>query len=128
MKMQVKDVMIAPVKTTTLDSNAGYIRELMERKEIHSIPIIDIGPDKKVNVMGIVTATDLRGLTDESVLAEDIMTKKVIFVSPESSVRAAAKTMLYHEVHHLVVMNNSTIVGMLSALDFVRMVAEEKVA
>lgn len=126
MSKLVKDIMVAPVKTTTLKSNAGYIRELMERKEVHSIPIVHVSAENKFEVRGIVTATDLRGVTDESTLAEDIMTEKVISISPEASIQAAAKTMLFHDIHHLVVVHEDGIVGMLSALDFVRMAAEQR--
>ncbi len=128
MRMQVKDIMMAPVKTTTAESDASYLRELMERKRVHSIPIVEIINENNFEIRGIVTATDLRGLTDEAIQAEDIMTSKVHVVSPESSVQAAAKMMLRHEVHHLVVMHEGRIVGMLSALDFVKLVAEHQFA
>lgn len=122
--MQVKDIMAAPVKATTANSNAGYLRELMERKKVNSIPIVEVISEKNIKIRGIVTATDLRGQTDESIKAEDIMTKNVHVVSPELSAQAAAKMMLQHEIHHLVVMHEGVVVGMLSALDFVRLVAE----
>ena len=127
MRILVRDIMMAPVKTTTADSDAAYLRELMERKEVHSIPIVEVLGEGEFKIKGIVTATDLRGQTDETVAAEDIMTTKVVVVSPDSSVQVAARTMLYHYIHHLVVMDDDVIVGMLSSLDFVKLVAEREV-
>jgi CBS domain-containing protein len=123
MQILVKDFMKTPVVTTVLNSEAGYVRELMERKDVNAIPVVALN-GAKAHLKGIVTSTDLRGLEDESTLVEDIMTSNVLAIDKNADAKAAAALMLKHSVHHLVVMEEEEIVGMLSSLDFVKLVAE----
>lgn len=128
MRMQVKNIMRSPVVTVVADSDVKYARELMERKEVNAIPVVEFDEDKKITIRGIITSTDLRGVMDEETPVDFFMTTKVHVVSKNASAQAAAKMMLRHHVHHLVVMEDGRIVGMLSSMDFVKMVAEQKAA
>ena len=125
MRVQVKDFMSAPVVTTTTDSDVAYARELMERKNVSAIPVVDLG--EKISVRGIVTRHDICGVSDESTPVVELMTNKILTVSSDTSAQAAANRMLRNQVHHLVVMEEDRIVGMLSSMDFVRLVAEQQV-
>ena len=95
------------------------------RKGISAIPVVAL-EGERITIRGIVTSTDLRRINDESVPVTEIMAKKVHVVSKDAGVRAAAKMMLRHDVHHLVVMDEGRIVGMISALDFVQLIAENE--
>lgn len=119
--MQVKDIMKVPVVATTVESDAAYVRELMERKGVGCIPVV--GLDGRPN--GIVTADDIVGLPDESLNVAEVMTRPVFTIGPSVGVQAAAREMLQLNVHHLVVVDEGRLVGMLSSLDFVRVLAEE---
>ena len=44
---------------------------------------------------------------------KDIMTKKVIFVSPDTSVSEAAELMEKHKIHGLPVIDNKRVVGII---------------
>ncbi len=122
MRVQVKDFMITPVVSTTVKSNVGYVRELMERKEVNAIPVVEVNGE--INIRGMVTSTDLRGISDESISVEEVMSKKVHVVSRNSSAQSAANMMVRHSVHHLLVMNKGEIIGMISSFDFVKLVAK----
>ncbi len=122
MRVQVKDFMITPVVSTTIKSNVGYVRELMERKEVNAIPVVEVNGE--INIRGMVTSTDLRGISDESISVEEVMSKKVHVVSRNSSAQSAANMMVRHSVHHLLVMNKGEIIGMISSFDFVKLVAK----
>ncbi|MCH9822048.1 MAG: CBS domain-containing protein [Bacteroidetes bacterium] len=62
----------------------------------------------------------------EDAAVKDVMnTSSVHVVHIDSSAQAAANMMLKHKVHHIVVMDEGEIKGMLSSLDFVRLVAEK---
>ncbi len=122
MRVQVKDFMITPVVSTTIKSNVGYVRELMERKEVNAIPVVEVNGE--INIRGMVTSTDLRGISDESISVEEVMSKKVHVVSQNSSAQSAANMMVRHSVHHLLVMNKGEIIGMISSFDFVKLVAK----
>ena len=131
MRVQVKDFMSVPVFTTVVDSSVGYVRELMERKRVHAIPIVEVNDsevNKDVIIRGIITATDLRGVTDESIPVQEVMTERVFVITKNANAQAAAQMMLRQKVHHLVVMDEGHIVGMLSALDFVKLVADHQLS
>ena len=127
MRIQVKDFMATPVATAIGENKVSEIRALMDRKRIHALPIIRYDkkfPEVEVTIRGIVTSTDLSQDVSDRSLIEDIMTSKVHIIHPESSAQAAAKMMLKHQVHHLVVMDKGKIIGMVSSLDFVKLVAK----
>ena len=127
MRIQVKDFMSTPVITAEGERKIAQIRDLMKRKEIHAIPIIEYLkqlPENKKSIRGIITSTDLSDDIDGNTLVKDIMTEVVHVVHKNSSAQAAAKMMIKHHVHHIVVMDEGEIVGMISSLDFVKLVAE----
>ena len=127
MRIQVKDFMSSPVATAVGKNTIKEIRALMKRKGIHSVPIIRYTkklPEAEVKIRGIVTGSDLNKDIDERVVAEEIMTPKVHIIHKNSSAQSAAKMMLKYKVHHLVVMDEGKIIGMISSLDFVKLVAE----
>ena len=126
MRIQVKDFMSSPVSTAVGENRVNEVRSLMDRKGIHAIPIIRYIkklPDVEVAVRGIVTVTDLSKDIDGKSKVEEVMTPNIHVIHKHSSARAAAKMMLKHKVHHLVVMDNGKITGMVSSLDFVKLVA-----
>ena len=53
----------------------------------------------------------------------DIMTRKPKTIGPESDIRLAAQEMLYLEVHRLMVVEGTDLVGIISQSDIVRAVA-----
>jgi CBS domain-containing protein len=125
MKTQVKDLLKAPVVTTVMESNTGYVRELMERKDVGAIPVIEMHDDEII-IRGIVTSSDICGVTDESTPVDMIMSKKVHVIRKNASIQAAAKMMLRHHVHHLVVIEEGRIIGMISSMDFVELLADQE--
>lgn len=121
MRIQVKDFMTIPVVTTVPERDVAFVRELMERKEVHAIPIVEYNGD--IEIKGIITATDLIGIPDETIQAKDVMSTKLMTVSPEMEAREAARLMLDKGIHHLIVLKDDQVAGMVSAMDFVRLVA-----
>ncbi len=127
MRIQVKDFMSSPVATAVGKNTVKEIRALMKRKRIHAVPIIRYSkklPDIEVMIRGIITGSDLNKDIDGKAVAEDIMTSNIHVIHMNSSAQAAAKMMLKHKVHHLVVMDEGKIIGMISSLDFVKLVAK----
>ncbi len=128
MRIQVKDFMSAPVTTAMADQSVLDIRMLMKEKGIHAIPIVSCSNDTlkvEMTIQGIITATDINKEVREDTTVGDIMTSSNIhLVHPDSSAKAAAKMMLKHHVHHMIVMQEGEIRGMISSLDFTKLVAE----
>lgn len=128
MRIQVKDFMSSPVTTALGKNSVKEIRELMKRKGFNAVPVVQDSkqlPNSEITIRGIVTATDLSKEIDETSIIEDVMTSTRVFVThKDSSAQSAAKMMLKHDVHHMVVMDEGKIIGMISSLDFVKLVAE----
>jgi CBS domain-containing protein len=61
----------------------------------------------------------------EHVQVEDIMVTDVITVAPDADLRDAARLMIDHHVHRVLVVEDSRVRGILSTTDLVRLVAHE---
>ncbi|MCB0666093.1 MAG: CBS domain-containing protein [Saprospiraceae bacterium] len=121
MSMLVKEFMKSPVSTCILQSDVGKVRDLMRQKGFSAVPIVEI-KGEQILIRGIVTNTDLMGAFDDNVPIEQVMSYGVYVVDPESTAQEAAKLMIHHKIHHLLVIEETRIVGMLSSMDFVRLV------
>ena len=128
MRIQVKDFMSVPVTVAMMDDTILEVRTLMKEKGIHAIPIVSCTNDTlkvEETIKGIITSTDItEGVSDDATI-EDVMTSSIVHVvHVDSSVKCAAKSMLKHNVHHIVAMDDGEIKGMVSSLDFVKLVDE----
>ena len=61
----------------------------------------------------------------EHVVAE-VMTRKVVALPPETPAREAARVMVRSGIHRVLVVHDEILLGLVSAMDFVRAVAEGK--
>ena len=129
MCIQVKDIMSAPVKVAMIDDNILEIRTLMKESGIHAIPIVSYTNDTlkvEETIKGIITSTDICENISDDALIEDVLKARIVHVVHiNASVKRAAKMMLHNKVHHMVVMDDGDIKGMISSLDFVKLVAED---
>ncbi len=118
--------MVSPVTTCTLTADVGGIRDLMKQKGISALPVVEVS-NGDARIRGIVSYFDLAGVYDDNVNIQQVMTPNVAVVSADYSAEEAAKVMLDKQIHHLVVIDKGEIVGMVSSMDFVRLVAGKKV-
>lgn len=123
MSIQVKDFMSAPVTVVEGTLTVGEIRTLMQQKGIHAVPIV-YKADDEIVIRGIFTTSDLCCKIDDSIPVEDaVKFSRVYVLLPTTGAKSAAEMMRKHKIHHIVVMDNGNIVGMISSLDFVKLVA-----
>lgn len=128
----------------------GTVKDLLQKKGaiIHSV-----GPDTSVynalellssknvgalvvlqddDVIGIFTERDyarkvaLKGRSSKETLIKDIMTDRLIFVSPENTIEDCMEIMTDKHIRHLPVMENNKLSGVISIGDLVKFVIEEK--
>jgi CBS domain containing-hemolysin-like protein len=117
----VAEAMSRPARTVTTSDVVGPIRDLMLDGKLHGVPVVDAGG----SLVGIVTSSDLveEWAPEQGVVT--VMTDRVQTVSPHTSVVDAARAMLAARIHHLVVVDPSGVVGVLSSFDLLHELAGE---
>lgn len=120
----VSEIMSTVVRTIHRDTIVCDLEELFVTHEISGAPIVD----DSGNLVGFVSKSDVTrfdssGDDPNYARVYEIASPRVIVISPTTSIESAAQKMLNEHVHHLVVMEGETLVGILSSFDFVRYVA-----
>jgi CBS domain-containing protein len=116
----VKDIMSKNVVTIDQDKSVFEAADLMAAKGIGCLVIT-----RQDTPVGIVTERDFvrrviakRGSFDAKVFG--IMSKYLITVGPETSIKEASRFMSKNEIHRLPVTKDGKLVGIVVASDFVR--------
>lgn len=118
--MRVEDIMNSPVVITQKTIKVSNLKGMLSRKEINAVPVIDTDG----SISGIVSSSDIVNCHDDSMLLAEVMSSFIHVVAPNSRVKDAARTMIKHGVHHLVVMEDGKVIGMLSSMDIIKIYAE----
>lgn len=146
--MNAKDIMTTPVSTVTPTTLVSEVARLLFERHISALPVMDDG-----RLVGIVSEADLlrrheigtdcafredpwwmrfiatSRLPGEYVrsharYARDIMTEKVVTVSPGTTLSRIASLFEKHGIKRLPVLDKGRLVGILSRSDLVRALAE----
>jgi CBS domain-containing protein len=87
---------------------------------------VDLWDEAPADVLARLEASEMGGW---DVLAEhdvsEIMTRRVISVSPEATIREVARELLSHRIHRIVVMEDDHLAGLVTTTDLVRHLAEQ---
>jgi len=124
----VKDIMTKNVITVTADTTVFEAAELMNSKGIGCLLVVqDQVP------IGIVTERDfVRRIVAKnlphSVKVSEIMTKNLVTVDPDTSLKDAARLMSINKIRRLPVLKQNKLVGIVVASDFVRNVGKKTVS
>jgi len=135
--MIVSDIMTTSVKTAHADTPVKEIANTMCFNKISGLPIVD----KDNKIIGIVSEKDLlkrmfpdiatiaaegrpnfedmeKGYSDTlQLIASDIMTSTVSYVTPDMPIMKAASLMCSHNVRRIPVAENDVVVGIVSIGD-----------
>ena len=121
----VKDIMTKDVITIGADRTVYDAAALMAQKSLGCLPILVNGYP-----VGIITERDIvrrivakRASFDTKLV--EVMTKSLITVEPETSLKEAARVMSQNKIHRLPVLKNNQLVGIVVASDFVRNVGKK---
>ncbi|OIU72642.1 CBS domain-containing protein [Rossellomorea aquimaris] len=110
--------MTKDVETCTLLDNVYEVAVKMKEYNVGSIPIVD--GDK---IVGVITDRDIvtRCVAEKhpaSSKVEDIMSKELITITPDSNAAQAAKLMADKQIRRLPVVEGGRLVGVVSLGDF----------
>ncbi len=154
--LKVKDIMQTEVMTVGPDTTVRELADLLAEKKISGVPVVD----EQGNLLGVVSEADIIVQDAElhfpyyiqfldsiiylqsfhkfeerfkkafATKVEEIMTREVVVVSPETSVRAAATLMTDRNINRLPVTESGKsgerLVGIVTRGDVVRAIAERE--
>lgn len=121
----VREIMIPDVQAIHRDEAIRDAERVFITKNISGAPIMDdLG-----SLVGFVSKTDIirfdsTGEDPTYTRLYEIANPKVVTIGASERIDEAAQKMLQEQVHHLVVMEGESVVGVLSAFDFVRLAAQ----
>lgn len=121
----IKQLMSSPVVMATVETTVGKLRELMNQHDVGAVPITDEGAGANAEIMGIVTDTDLRNVKDLTLPVMSVMSTKLCYINNDDSTATAANLMLKNGIHHLLVKDQEKVVGILSSVDLLKLVASK---
>ncbi|MCB0971377.1 MAG: CBS domain-containing protein [Acidimicrobiales bacterium] len=124
MNVTVDELMHAPVMTITKHQTVGHARGLMAEHKVSALPVV--GSDGEP--LGMVTATDLLDAHGhpEGAPVSQVMSPEPLSVHPGDGPHVAARIMRNHHTHHVVVVDDRRVVGMVSTFDLLRLVEDHR--
>jgi signal-transduction protein with cAMP-binding, CBS, and nucleotidyltransferase domain len=125
MKEPISKLMSARVWSVDMDDTIAQVEALLTRNALSWAPVLEAGR----LIVGVISAADLlqfhaQGRDPGSVLAWQLCTYKPISVDHTTPAEEVARVMIAQRIHHVVVMRNDEIAGVVSSLDFVRAFVE----
>lgn len=120
--MFVRDLMNSSVISITPQESAALAARLLSRHDLGSLPVCR----QDGTILGIVTDRDIvtrcvaAGEDPSRVPVQDIMSLQPITISPGDDVRSAARQMAVAQIRRLPVVEDGSLVGMVSLGDLAR--------
>ena len=119
----VHDVMRPAVTTVERQAHLAAAAFLMHRAGDSAV-VITAGPQNPQPVAVIteadITATVAEGRDVNEVRIADLIGKEPVMIGPDATVGAAAELMLSHSIHHLPVVEDDRLVGIVDIADACR--------
>ncbi len=123
MGMAVEKIMVKSVVEVDETESVGVARQRMESYDIGALPVVNA----EGTLVGIVTANDLVIDYEDVLPISRIMTSPVHTLEPGADVSQAAHLMREHGHHHVVILDQGRILGIVSSLDLLRVIELEVV-
>ncbi|AXE29265.1 histidine kinase [Chromobacterium phragmitis] len=111
----------------TPDSTVFQALQVMAENDIGAVLVMESG-----DIVGIFSERDyarrivLQGRTSAGTKVRDIMTSRVVYVTPQQTLDQCMALMTEKRIRHLPVMEDQTVLGILSIGDLVRSTIEEQ--
>jgi CBS domain-containing protein len=124
----VLDIMTTSVRTIHHNTFVGDVEGIFVTRKISAAPVVDDSGD----MVGFVSKSDITrfcstGEDPAYARVREIAHPKVISIESSADIGEAADKMLDEHVHHLVVIDEEDVVGVVSSLDFVELVARNRI-
>ncbi|WP_406533324.1 CBS domain-containing protein [Methanobrevibacter sp.] len=118
-RLHVSSVMIKDVITVPQSMQLGEVAKIMLEKGIGSVPVMEDN-----EMVGIVSKADFVtlavGIAFDKISVKEIMCKNLISVSPSERIVHARRQMIESRIGRLPVVDDETLVGMVTSKDLMR--------
>ena len=120
MDRPISALMQKNITTVDIDDTVDSVEEILNSHKLSCVPVIDLNG----NCFGVISSPDLVHFhairkNPRTERAWEVCTHKIIEVSPDTSVKEAAKLMVKDKIHHIVIAENEIIRGIVSSIDLV---------
>lgn len=116
----VHTIMIKELITLSPKNTLSDVRRIFLNKRIHHLPVIDEG-----KLVGLITTYDLWktdiSITEyDNIFVSQVMTTKLLKISPDDKIGTAAELFLDNRFHALPVVQDGILVGLVTSFDILR--------
>ncbi len=120
MDKTISSLMTINILTVYDNDTVEKVEAIMDSHKLSCVPVID----SQGGCFGVISLTDLLHFhvlhkNPKAERAWEVCTHKVIEVDPDISVKEAAELMIRNQIHHIVVVENKSIKGIVSSIDIV---------
>ncbi|MCC5952541.1 MAG: CBS domain-containing protein [Acidimicrobiia bacterium] len=122
MNVTIEELMTTQVMTITKHVTAGHVADLMREHKVSALPVV--GPDDEP--LGMVTSSDLLAGHPDAAPVSSFMSAPAYTVPLNEGPHVAARIMRNHRLHHVVVVDDHKVVGIVSAYDLLRLVEDHR--
>jgi CBS domain-containing protein len=122
MNAKIADLMTEKVMSATPHQTVAHVRDVMQSHSVNCMPVVDSDGAP----VGIVTSTDVLHAAKDGTPISHIMTEKIYSVPQYSDVSLAARIMVNHRIHHVLVTHEGHLVGIISSFDLLRLVEDHR--
>jgi CBS domain-containing protein len=126
-----RDVMSTAVVKVRAELPVGDLVDLFQQEHVHGVPVVDEGDE----LVGFVSQEDvlfgMMGTSGEEAdpsgapRVSDIMTSPAVFATEQTSLADVCRLMWQLRIHHVPIVRQGKVTGILSSLDVSRAVAGE---
>jgi CBS domain-containing protein len=117
---KVRNFMTPDVVSVEIPGNRDDVLKILKRTGISGVPVLK---DKKL--VGIITRKDMLRKAEETQLGL-LMTRNPVIIGPDATLAEAATMILRHKVRRLPVVEDKSLVGILSVADLITAIAQLK--
>lgn len=119
----VEEFMTTDLFTVQKDDIIELVAEMMDYRQIRFTPV----EDTKGKLVGLITSAHIMryllkhdSLREQSVSVKDIMITEPMTISPDANIKVAMRLMREHKTACLPVVQEGELVGIITAMDFIR--------
>ena len=126
-----RDVMSTGVVKVRAELPVGDLVDLFQQEHVHGVPVVDDGDE----LVGVVSQEDVlfgmmgnsggEGDPSDGPRVGDIMTSPAVFATEQTSLADVCRLMWQLRIHHVPIVRQGKLTGMVSSLDVSRAVAGE---